>query len=295
MSVAIHDLSLTDSPRLSGENTAHTRRLAEVNEKLPPILVHRGTMRVIDGHHRVRAAMLKGQSKIDATFYDGAECMVFHLAVEQNVTHGLPLSLADRREAAKRILGAFPEWSDRAIARSTGLSPKTVAAIRRRLCEEDLRLNTRLGRDGRTHPLCVADGRRRAAEVIRENPDASLREVARKAGISPGTVQDVRARLELGQDPVLPVQRSASIVRAVEPPVDHSRYLEVLKNDPTLRFTNEGRNLLRWLHVHVLGTARWSDMLESVPSHSVETVAALASYCSSSWQEFADELNQGRR
>lgn len=291
--VAISALVLVDSPRLSGEDTAHTRRLTEVEEKLPPILVHRGTMRVIDGYHRVRAAMLKGETKIEATFYDGSEDMVFPLAVEQNVAHGLPLSLADRRSAAERIVATFPEWADRAIASSTGLSPKTVAAIRRRSGEENPRLNTRLGRDGRAHPLCVADGRRRAAELITEKPDASLREIAREAGISPGTVQDVRARLKSGQDPVLPMRRSTTVLQSIElPPIDHSRYLEVLKNDPSLRFTHEGRNLLRWLHVQVLGTARWADMIDTVPAHSADTVAALATYCSSSWREFSRRLNQ---
>lgn len=293
--VAISALVLADSPRLSGEDAAHTRRLAEVDETLPPILVHRGSMRVIDGQHRVRAAMLNGQETIEATFCDCSDEMVFPLAVEQNIAHGLPLSLADRRAAAERIVAAFPEWSDRAIASSTGLSPKTVAAIRRRSGEENPRLNTRLGQDGKVHPLSVADGRRRAAELISVRPDASLREIAREAGISPGTVQDVRCRLRSGRDPVLSLRTSAPVVQAVDlPPVDHSRYLELLKRDPTLRFSHEGRNLLRWLHVQVLGAVRWSDMIDAVPAHSVDTVAALAAFCSSSWHDFAGELNQYR-
>jgi hypothetical protein len=55
--------------------------------------------------------------------------------VEQNVAHGLPRSLAHRRGAAERIVATFPD-SDRSIASSIGLSPKTVAAIRRCSGEE---------------------------------------------------------------------------------------------------------------------------------------------------------------
>jgi hypothetical protein len=35
------------------------------------------------------------------------------LAVQVNVTHGLPLSLADRKVAASRIIDCYPGWSNR--------------------------------------------------------------------------------------------------------------------------------------------------------------------------------------
>ncbi|MGH8879883.1 MAG: hypothetical protein ACRD0P_21450, partial [Stackebrandtia sp.] len=56
--VRIALLRPADSPRLDGENSEHTQMLAESSEKLPPILVHRQTMRVIDGVHRLSAALL---------------------------------------------------------------------------------------------------------------------------------------------------------------------------------------------------------------------------------------------
>src|SRR5947199_10633529 len=48
-----------DSPRVAGENPEHVQLLAAARN-LPPILVHRSTMRVIDGMHRLRAARLRG-------------------------------------------------------------------------------------------------------------------------------------------------------------------------------------------------------------------------------------------
>src|SRR5689334_7876324 len=77
-----------DSPRLAGEDKAHIARLAEMDEPLPPILVSRRTMRVIDGMHRLMAASMRGQQTIDVEFYDGSPRDAFLRAVEANVTHG---------------------------------------------------------------------------------------------------------------------------------------------------------------------------------------------------------------
>jgi len=137
-----------DSPRLAGENAGHIRVLAELQVALPPIVVHRDTMRIIDGMHRFRAAALRGDSDIEVCFFDGKEDDAFVLAVQSNVTHGLPLSRSDRARAALRILASHPSWSDRMIAGAAGVSPKTVGAIRRRSIVEIPQLAARVGADG---------------------------------------------------------------------------------------------------------------------------------------------------
>ena len=200
--VSIISLRSGESPRLNGEDKAHIARLAETEGPLPPILVDRRSMRVIDGMHRLMAASLKGQETIDVMFFDGSEPDVFLRAVEENVTHGLPLTQADRRVAAERIIETHPQMSDRAIGKAAGLAAKTVAAIRRRSTGESPRSNVRVGRDGRIRPLDSSSARRRAAELLTGQPEASLRDVARVAGISPATVLDVRKRLERGESPV---------------------------------------------------------------------------------------------
>src|ERR1044072_4324236 len=98
--IRISDLQPAESPRIEGENREHVQLIAESDDIQPPIIVHRATMRVIDGMHRVRAAELRGRTEIDARFFDGATLDAFVLAVHANVTHGLPLSLADRLQAA---------------------------------------------------------------------------------------------------------------------------------------------------------------------------------------------------
>lgn len=208
--VPIAALVLAGSPRLAGEDPEHIRLLAEAGAELPPIVVHRRTMRVIDGMHRVRAARLRRQSRIPAVFFDGDADAAFLHAVVANVSHGRPLTLADRRAAAVRVLKAHPEWSDRGIATATGLAPMTVRTLRQRATGGSGQLRARLGRDGRVRPLDASEGRRRAATLLADQPGATLKEIAQLAGVSVGTVRDVRRRVRSGEDPVPSTRRRSA-------------------------------------------------------------------------------------
>jgi ParB-like chromosome segregation protein Spo0J len=208
--VPISSLRAADSPRLTGESDEHVRVLVESDAALPPITVHRGTMRVIDGMHRLSAARLRGQTEIEVRFAGGDDDDVFVLAVQANVRHGLPLTLSDRKAAAERILASHPQWSDRKIASVTALSPSTVGSMRRRSTNQDGHSNTRLGQDGTDRPLSTAAGRALARDLLAERPNASVREIATIAGIAPSTVHDVQRRLREGQEPVPPASGSAA-------------------------------------------------------------------------------------
>lgn len=290
------------SPRLKGEDKEHVARLAESDEPLPSILVERRSMRVIDGMHRLLAASLRGQETIDVEFFDGSAADAFLRAVETNVRHGLPLSLADRRAAAARIIKTHPQMSDRAIGETTGLAARTVAALRRRSTEMVLQLNARVGRDGRVRPLSSAEGRLRAAALLAENPRASLREIARGAGVSPATARDVRKRLERGEPPVPDRFRSGTASagpsaqsRAARPSPQRiaapSAVLGKLLRDPALRNNEQGRQLLRLLHVNAVGTQQWPAAVASVPPHCVAIVVQLAQHYGEMWQSIAQELD----
>ncbi|GAA2745597.1 ParB N-terminal domain-containing protein [Kitasatospora cinereorecta] len=207
--VAIDRLRPADSPRSAGVDLDHVRLLVDAGPGLPPITVHRPTMRVIDGMHRLRAAVLRGETEIGVRFFEGTSEEAFVLGVRANTEHGLPLTAADRRTAARRILAAHPRWSDGAVAASAGISPKTVAALRTRSGPAGPGgmvaagpTGVRIGRDGRARPVDSAEGRRTAGRLLADAPEASLREIARQAGISPGTVRDVRDRIGRGEDPV---------------------------------------------------------------------------------------------
>lgn len=305
VAVPIMDVLPGDSPRLEGEDRVHVLRLAALEIPLPPILVDRRTMRVIDGIHRLMAASLKGRKTIDVRYFDGSREEAFLRAVEANVEHGLPLSQADRNAAALRILKSHPTMSDRAVAKSTGLGARAVAELRRS-SDAVPPSNFRVGRDGKVRPLNGATGRLRVAELIRENPEASLRQVARSAGVSPATALDVRRRLERGEGP-LPCPRNAPGAAGgsrkekeatpaplvEEPPSTVT--LEKLMRDPSLRQSELGRRLLRMFRENVLGAREMTDICASVPSHCIELIIQLSRQNSQIWEEFAQELNRRAR
>lgn len=306
--VAVDSLLVADSPRVSGENPEHVQALAAAQTPIPPIIVHQATMRVIDGVHRVRAARLRGEDKIAAYFFRGDEADAFVLAVKSNVTHGLPLMLADRKAAAVRIIGTHPQWSDRMIAAVTGLAAGTVGEIRKR-SEGAPNGEARVGQDGRVRPINGSQGRVLASEIMTENPGLSLRQVAQEAGISPETARDVRNRLRRGEDPVpkrqgrerssrhgaTPAKRpegTRSIERARPSAESRTAAIQRLRADPALRFTETGRTLLRLLQIYMIRNEEWERVSENVPPHCSGTVVHLARECAQIWQEFADRIER---
>jgi ParB-like chromosome segregation protein Spo0J len=310
--VRIDSLVFEDSPRLDGEDLNHVRVLAESGDSLPPITVHRPTLRVIDGAHRVRAALLNGRTEIAARLLDCDKAAAFVLSVKANVTHGLPLSRADRAAAAARIILTHPQWSDCAVAAATGLSDKTVSRIRSQSpSAESAQSSTRIGRDGRVRPLDSGQRRRRAAAIFLDRPDAGLREVARATGLSPATVRDVRQRIDRGEDPV-PVRyrnaRGAERTAVVAPPqrtppatariergsvlVDRQKLLAKLSEDPSLRLNEAGRRALRWLHHYSVDGDGLETLGRGLPCHWAPEVADLARSCAAAWSELAAQLQQ---
>jgi hypothetical protein len=215
VTVPISELRPGESPRLRGQDRAHIARLAELETPLPPILVDRRTMKVIDGMHRLITASLKGHETVEVRFFDGSAEDAFLWAVKENVAHGLPLSLTDRRAAAARIILSHPELSDRALAKLIGLAARTVATIRRRVSDRAGPSTVRVGRDGKVRPLSGAAGRQRVADLMAEQPEVSLRELARRAGVSPATARDVRQRLARGETPAR--SQAAPAVRSLRP------------------------------------------------------------------------------
>jgi transposase-like protein len=304
--VPLYLVSAGDSPRLSGLDKKHVRLLAGIPQQLPPILVHRPTMCVIDGAHRLEAARQRGDREIEVSYFDGDQDAAFVLAVRSNVMHGLPLTLADRTAAAARILGSYPDWSDRAIARATGLAAATIRGIRRRCAGDCSQPSTRIGSDGRMRPVDIAERRRLAGYLITKNPGASLREIAREAGISPATVQDVRRQRASGHDEVTPRHPAAGpgmhavpgpgSREAPSPGPESARQpaviLQYLRRDPSLRSSETGRSLLRWLSVHSTGAQEWTGFLDSLPPHAAILVMEAARGIAHTWASFADELER---
>jgi transposase-like protein len=249
--------------------------------------------------HRLSAARLRGDETIAVQYFDGSEQDAYLIAVRTNIAHGLPLSLADRTSAAERIIEMHPAWSDRAIAATAGLGARTVGNIRRRL-NGDSEGEVRIGRDGRVRPVDNEAGRRRALELINQRPGASLREIAREVGVSPSTVRDVRLRLERGEEPVGRAPRRSPAQPAPEraprtrtDATELAKLLEGLQADPSLRFTESGRALLRWIFSRAIRSPdECLDVTDKVPSHCTYIIAGIARRCANEWEQLADALDQ---
>ena len=305
------------TPRKNKANEHHVQVLVQSPLPLPPIVIHRASMRVIDGVHRLRATELRGHNTIAARLFEGNDAEAFALAVHLNVTHGLPLTLSERKAAAQRVLKSYPHWSDRAIGLIAGVSNKTVGKLRGCTTEEITQLNPRLGRDGKVRPVSPAIGRRRAAEFLSLNPRASLREIARKAGVSVTTARDVRQRVDRGENPLpdnvakksaeapmsTAVTTNGSAVAALTDasgtsqtgtrPVPEGRgrdLLQRLRNDPSVRSSERGRALLRLLSTVVVAISACNEFAEAVPTHCSGTFAEIARKNARAWQEIAEKF-----
>jgi ParB-like chromosome segregation protein Spo0J len=274
-----------DSPRLKGESKAETQLMVDA-VNVPPIIVHQATMQVIDGWRRVTAATVRHQATIAVRYFNGTAHEAFVLAVAANTSHGLPLTPKDRKAAAARILDMYPDWSDRAIATAAGLSHPTVAGIRRkRSGGKSFHLNRRLGRDGKTYPPRSNPGRQAAAELIRADQNASMREVTRQVGVSVGTAHDARPQLRQSVEPMVPTTHGAGLdfhlARA-------KAVLQRLWNNPAVRSPQKA--MLELLS-HSLRTASEAQAASrNAPEHCRDAVAEFASAQSDSWSRVAQDL-----
>jgi len=122
-------------PRVGGLDPAHVAALQENAEAWPPlVVVERGGYVLVDGFHRYAAAQNVGLETVPVEVREmPADGDLHALAFALNAAHGRPLTLADRRGEAERLLGADATVSNLDVARRTALSPTTVATIREQL------------------------------------------------------------------------------------------------------------------------------------------------------------------
>ncbi|MEW2271492.1 winged helix-turn-helix transcriptional regulator [Streptomyces griseofuscus] len=314
VSLAVRSLRFGDSPRGGGLNDDHCRMLAATADALPPVVVHSRTMRVVDGNHRVRAAVLSGRQEIAARMFEGSADEAFVLAIRLNTVHGrgLLLTRADRTAAAGRLITTHPHWSNRMIASLTGLSAGTIGRIRDQEAAADDSAGVRVGKDGRARPVDGSGARIKVYELLLSDPTASIRDIAQRVGVSPSTVHDVRKRVMAGEEPV-PRRRRAQVEENKEPdrpapvrpqpqpeaergaPADPAAIIAALTKDPSLRYNNIGRRLIRWLEGCRRTVAECPEIAERVPSHNIDPVATLAREYAYAWLDFATALEERGR
>jgi len=181
-----------------------------------------------------------------------------------------------------------------------------VGKLRACVTEDVPQLSPRLGRDGKTRPVSPAAGRRRAAEFLSTNPRASLREIARQAGISVTTARDVRRRVDKGENPLpgnlagqadhrsgrpVGANYAAPVERRPAPAMRGHDPLQRLRNDPSVRSSERGRTLLRLLSTVAVAISACNEFADGVPNHCSGTIAEIARNNARAWQEIADKFD----
>jgi ParB-like chromosome segregation protein Spo0J len=293
--LTLADLRIEPMVRLGPLDGGHVSALAEVPGRWPPIVVAAGSMIVLDGAHRVAAARRLAMTTITGVLFSGDEDTAFIMAVQSNAGQGMPLSLAERSRAARRLVERSPERSDRAIGQICGLDHKTVARFREaqaRPTGENPRSDKRVGRDSRTRPIDIAALRTRIAAAVMETPNDSLRNIARRVGASPETVRDVRARLSRGDDPVPSGVRGVALPLLPSAPV--TKRPPAWSHDSACRSTSGGSEFVAWFDVGSRA-AEWQSFVEAVPLSRAYEVADQARIYADAWRSFAEALERRTR
>jgi hypothetical protein len=287
--VALESLRGGNSPRLDKHSKEHVAQW-RADVEVPPIIVHRSTMQIIDGARRAAAAQRQHQETIAVRFFEGSQDAAFVLAVVSNdVTHGVPLSLQERKAAAKRILGMYPDWSDRMIASISGLTHPTIARIRQTLSTgKAFQLRRRLSRDGKRRPAAPKDPGRGAHM---QTSTGSVAGAAPRIGpIEPSAeaMCSVRGRGASAITPSLP----ATCGSVPDPGIARAYVaLQRLSADPALH-TDTGRALIRLLRQSLQLHTKVVALSASAPEHCRDTLADAALAIGDAWARVARELRK---
>jgi ParB-like chromosome segregation protein Spo0J len=303
----ISELELGEGVRTGGLDESHVDLLMESAEAWPPIVVWGEDSLVIDGFHRVEAARRLGRRNVTAVRFMGSAEEAFMESVRRNVNHGLPLTVGDRRRAARRVLTRNPEWSDRRIASLCGLSDKTVGRLRRAVSGIQV-IDRRVGRDGKVRPVQAGQVRDRVRQALEENPNGSLRAIAAVAGASPETVRSVRANLLAREGQSLGGDAPASSRRTDGPALSLLTLLQPSRDEPlatnrdgvdwltdrALSACGDGWDFARWFASNDV-TEDWHRFVWTVPLGRVYDVVDEARRRAATWTSFASMLESRTR
>jgi ParB-like chromosome segregation protein Spo0J len=298
--IPIDELEVGPSMRERGIDPAHVATLAEVPASWPPILVNRSDGSIVDGQHRVLAARQLGLRRVLGTWFDGSPEDGYLEFVRRNVAHGLPLTLVERRRAARRILSSRPDRSDRGIGALCGLSPRTVARLREEAGTDAARANGthhpkgRVGRDGRVRPIDPAAVRAQIAEELVRQPDASLRKIASAVGASPETVRSVRNEMRAvtassSSTPhdVQAADGSLATVRALLAGSRKAAIVDACRDDRAFTDREDGQQFVDWLNETSVEPGDLWRYVDSVPLSRVYVIADEARRRAEFWTRFA--------
>jgi len=148
---------------------------------------------VVDGFHRVKAALQAKVAKIPANIRQGTPDDALLFCVRANSTHGLRRSNEDKRRAVEMLLDhpIFSGYGSKKIAGLAGVSSPMVIDLKRKRAGEKTTTEKRRARGVDSTPT------QQSAEVPSKLPQAvqAVAEVMGKAGASPEVIASAVALL----------------------------------------------------------------------------------------------------
>jgi len=193
--VSVHDLLLDRAlnPRRQAVDPEVVEHYATIFKEViwPPILVHRGTNKLLDGWHRVEAAQRAGVYALPVIWVDAKDEELFALAVKANLAHGLRLSREERYQAIARL--QREAWTAERIAEVLGCS---IGMIDRTEQAEDLRIKYKVA----SHPGAALPIET-LVEVTKLDPEwhDDIVELACELEAAPGDVRRTVRALKKGE------------------------------------------------------------------------------------------------
>ena len=166
-------------------------------DRLPPpsVWLVAGAPQVVDGYHRVTAALVAGVKLLRVEIAgEGSADDAAWFACSVNQGHGIRRTNADKRRSVMRALALRPHESDRAIGAWCGVHNETVKAARvtesvtctpnsAKSLEPDSP-NRRTWKDGKSYPV-PAQQPKREPEPVAQPPEASLPSVIPAKAVEP--------------------------------------------------------------------------------------------------------------
>jgi ParB-like chromosome segregation protein Spo0J len=100
----VEDFNVYPRTMVSGPHTATIRDAMQAGEKMPPVILDKKSMRIVDGFHRYRAHKQLKHEKVECELRPyKTEADLFADAVRLNATHGRPLVPFERKRAVEML------------------------------------------------------------------------------------------------------------------------------------------------------------------------------------------------
>ena len=158
-STIVRDLSIFPRGEVDQDAVMRYRDAYELGEELPPIVLEKGTNRLLDGWHRLTAQEELGADKVQAEFHiipEGVPALLYAAGLSSR--HGVILSNRQKQEIAHGVYAADPEMPLTVISEQLAVSEATVRRwvddiIQARKNQETRRVEVRRGAVSLLHAI----------------------------------------------------------------------------------------------------------------------------------------------